>query len=368
MDTFFNRLACYDMVSDDENIYCYDNEKNVLYKIDKRTKECQILLELNKDLSNSYSSIQKNGNKIILIPWCAKDIVIYDLMAEKSKKIYLNESDIKYKFWDAFSYGENVFLLGYFYPAIIKINMVSLEMVYLTDWKKIIESRKSGRVDGFFIHGEVVNNDAWISCGVTNLMIKLDLKEMIFQYYEILLLEGGCGAFTYDGEAFWIGERGNRFENLIYWNPNKNKTESIKLLENSNRKWCPIHSIVSYQNTIIVFPFANSCIYEVEKKSRKVFKSSINTYCDCNIYNIEKWKILSLFREKNCITFVTGDFIWHEFDLNNRTHRSYKIEIEDMRLVINSFSIRLNRNKTVYEEKGFLDVFLKYISCKDDGM
>ncbi len=370
---FFSRLACYDMVEDAENIYYYANEKNVLYKLNKDTKENKILLKFAENLFYTYSSIQKVNEKLVLIPHCADDILIYDLKTDVVQKIAVKipqnninrNYDGKYKFWDSFVFHESVYMLGFLYPAIIKLNIYTMEVEYLTACCNFIDKRIEKDSDVYFVHGEVIENFAWISCASTNMMFRLNLESMEFKYYKIPLIDSGCGAFLYDGKCFWIGEWRKGFEKIVCWSPKEKIDKKFEIIKKKTNEWCPIRSMVDDGDRLHIFSFGNADVFQLDKSNGLIEKSEINPYCDCSIYNEEDWRIIALKQNETCLRFITGDYIWHEYNLKTKKYVNFEIKEDDIRILINIIDKKVSGDEILYENCGILPIYLEYVLNRD---
>lgn len=368
----YSRVACYDMTGDTENIYYYANEKNLLGKYNKKTNKNHILKEFDEDLTYTYASIQKMNERLILIPHHANDILVYDLETNEVVKIPVEipkgHKDIKfdeiYKFWDSFVYKDYVYIIGFFYPAIIKLNTLTLETEYLTECCDYIEKKKTKDVDVYFVHGEVIENAVWISCGSCNIMLRLDLESMIFEYYTIALIDTGCGAFLYDGKHFWIGEWGAHFEKIVQWNPVEKIEKEFGIFGKKTNGWCPIRSIVEDGDKLHIVSFGDVEVYQLDKNTGQVEKSEINHYCDCDIYNKDNWRIVALKQNGTSLRFITGDYIWHEYDLKTKCYCSYEVKVDNMRILLKVTEKKFSKNIVQYENYGTLPIYLKYVLNK----
>lgn len=373
VDDFFSRLAGLDMVENENYIYFYDNEKGLLCEIEKKTRKNRILAEFEKDLSNTYSCIDIIEQKLVLTPWGADTILVYDLENESIFEFFVNLPKVgfteKYrenqKFWDSVCFGNCIYLLGYSYPIIIKFDVITFQIEYLTEWYTQIINRCNKSVNTYLVHGEVVESNVWISCGCCNVMLKLNLLNNKFEYFEVPLIESGCGVFTFDGENFWIGEWEKNYQNLICWNPYNRKSKVIQTIKDTNEKWCPHRSIISYEDYLLVFPFVNNVITKIEKDSGVITESIINSYCGTKIYNKKGWKIVSVICSEENLKFVTGDYLWHEYNLKNYRHTSYEILNTDTVLLKKYVTKHMNQQNSIYEENGLLYIFLKYVLSLD---
>ena len=130
---FYRRIKSTDIVEENGTIWMSIMGMNGLVEVDISTWKIKVLCKFEKEnntLYNLYSSIVKVKNKIILIPCAAERIAIYELSTKsmvylKIRDVQNNRNEIydkNAKFWKYYVDGDDVYLLGHYYPAIIKIN------------------------------------------------------------------------------------------------------------------------------------------------------------------------------------------------------------------------------------------------------
>ena len=140
-------------------------------------------------------------------------VVFYDLADGvcEYRELVLVENDRKVKrtgachFYKSYAHGNSVYLFGYEYPAILKIDVDTRETVYLTDWVIEVEKRISrmsasmGYVSDFVI----VDNSLWALCECANAVLRLDLHKDKIEVMDISSdLDIQCG-ICFDGN-FWV--------------------------------------------------------------------------------------------------------------------------------------------------------------------
>lgn len=89
----------------------------------------------------AYCNIAISEDIVILIPCCANNIAFYD---KKEKKFFFKEfSEKNVKFDKFFGYkiwNNNLYLFGIRYPAILKMDLSTKEIAYLTEWTNKIKT------------------------------------------------------------------------------------------------------------------------------------------------------------------------------------------------------------------------------------
>lgn len=359
---FFSRLTCHHMAEDEQYIYYYADEASVLCRLDKETKENSILLELKETVTYAYSPIQKVGEKLVLMPLRANDIIVYDLEQGTFEEIPLEipgkyiEANFKneFKFWNSFVFAQSVCMLGFDMPIILKLDLLTMQIQYLTEiWDCIKSEQKIQNV--YFVDGMVLGKSAWISCACCNMMIELNLESMKIECHRLSLIEKGCGIFTYDGKDFWIGEWALGSTKLLRWNPKENVEKEYQIKETS--KATRIHNIIVIRECVYINFFDDEVIYRTNKTESIIEKVQPNVYCN-EICDRLGWKVSAMMQYENGIRYVTGDKLWHEYEFKTKKHVEYEIKMENTKFLEHILNRRV-RDDILYKE-GYGDL-LPYI-------
>ena len=266
---FYRRIKSTDICEENGKIWLSIMGMNGLVEIDLSTRKLKVLCKFEEEknsLFNLYSSLVKIDNKIVLIPSAAEKIAIYELNTKsvvyiKIKKVQDNRNEIydtNAKFWKYYVDGKNVYLLGYYYPAIIKINTDTYKITYLTDWVKKLEKYiKKGDKRGYIGAGFAkINSKIYfpLQCYPGLLVLELETNKVWIKNIKSSL--DGIGTMGGDDNNIWIEGKGNSFGVIAKMDINMEhieeigKVEKIKQTDYSIPFWEPI----SYGNKIFLFP------------------------------------------------------------------------------------------------------------------
>lgn len=84
-----------------------------------------------------YRNIEVYDNKLVLIPFNAREIAIYELLNGNITKIPLKEdADILQKFSASIIINDCIYMISCNYPAIVELNMITYEVTYYSKWTK----------------------------------------------------------------------------------------------------------------------------------------------------------------------------------------------------------------------------------------
>ena len=136
---------------------------NGLCSIDLKTNHIKYVSYIESEKPeelNLYSDIIKYDNKLVLTPCDAKEIAIYDLKSNTWEKISINKQNNqlgsieKFLFCKSVVVGDNAYFIPWRFPAILKLNLKTLNITYLTDWLQHIENEYNPEV--YFFREDVV--------------------------------------------------------------------------------------------------------------------------------------------------------------------------------------------------------------------
>jgi len=165
------RLVATDIKEIDNKLLFSQAIWNGLYIIDKQTKEILYNTVFEGEDFTSvmlYYSFQIIGTKAVFTPHSASCIAIFDIedkilsyvKIENAKKGYHEKYRDSGKFAQSFHYGSFVYMLGYSYPAILKLNIHTLEVTYISSWIDSVNNYiEEGDIWGYFSNGYVIQND-----------------------------------------------------------------------------------------------------------------------------------------------------------------------------------------------------------------
>ena len=283
-----------------------------------------------------YKALARAGRKIILPPCQAETIAIYDcekrMFCEVPLEPLCEGQKNLCKFWTSIAYQEQVYLIGHYYPAIVKMNIHTLETYYLTDWVVPIEKRRRLENSPYLGIGIVRESTAFFPCCCTNLILKMDLETDEITFCEIETQVKGFNGICYLEGKYWLTSRDTPA--IVIWDESENRAETVEV---EKRKTC--EGKVS---------FAPSLIYG--KKLYLLPYRAAHAYCidtssaDKKIQRLEKLDPLFLLRqgevfEGNMVTtpslvdgkilFVTQkDMLWHIYAPDTDTVMDFSAQMD----------------------------------------
>lgn len=184
---------------ENETIYLFGRHLNILFSYDLNSGKVKIFGKVPKYnfvFTKLIGRILKWNNKIILLPLAANELWIYDIENNEWQEIEIeNASSYELLFYQGFVYNDEVHLIGCYYPAIVRINMKTMELSYD---KRIYEEIDTfeDKNDSIYFRTEYIRDDKIITMGCCNI-------NRIMQYnldnYEYKLIETGDQGNDYEG-------------------------------------------------------------------------------------------------------------------------------------------------------------------------
>ncbi len=230
------KVIMEDCVLIENRIYFFSRDWNALYTTDldsNRITFLGIMPEENVLARRLCAGIIYNRNReeLILIPMTAKKIWIYDLKTAQWKGLerkYMTDGDFHKEIFRAAEYKNNLFLIGSNYPAIIRMNIDTYELDYLTEPYTFLKPLKNG-IEGYFRSDFCLKeNQLLLASCLNNYVLKIDLNTFDFEWHEVGEYGFCYSGIAWDGEYYWLSPRTGT--PIVKWD-GKDKTEYFPLPE-----------------------------------------------------------------------------------------------------------------------------------------
>lgn len=357
-----SRLGCFTLAEEKEKAWFLGLKTNTLYEHNKLNNSAKILKTFSDRSAEGnplYLTIEKVGNILVLGSGRSTNVAFYDLADDTCEYMELipveNDRKVQYtencNFIKSCTHENSVYLFGYEYPAILKIDMATRRAAYLNDWVTEIERRisKLSVSMGYISDYVVVGSFAWALCECVNAIIRLDLRTDEMEIIDICSdLDIQCG-ICFDGN-FWVTGN-NEYENkLLKYNHQFFLEKDIEICSAKNRnedyylplkeRYWPIYPVVDMGEKLLLFSVYPNHVYEFEKEAEQVsihpvFEKLIEIR-DERLYGL---KILVPRRKKDIIYFVTGnDFMWNEYDIAHDKLSRYEVMSEGDEEILREYS------------------------------
>lgn len=213
----------FDMMAIDdvgERAWFFDRKYNALFEIDLSTMEMQfidIVILKPMETINLFINILYASGKVILVPFCSEELVIYDVEGKQLRRYPLENKD-DYFFVSAIK-DEKVFMLGTYSYKIMELNLKDETIHYSNSLENVFGKLTGKESVGhmFFGNSGVLLGKYWyITHSITNNVIKIDLETYDIELFQIAKLGTGIRSICYHDDYFWLTDWNNL---VIYkWN------------------------------------------------------------------------------------------------------------------------------------------------------
>ncbi len=271
-------ISTKQICEDEGSIWFASNEGNLLCRWDKADgiiyKAC-FLPNINKDIKGAYQGICKWNDYVIVAPFRTKAVIsVYHVKKKTLQEIWLqdfkNVADNDAKFMMCFSHGKYVYLIGYEYPAIVRLNMESLEPEYITDWILHMDDGSQSPCKAYLAYGTVVGSVAILPLVEKPGILKLDLDTGETRIVAVPSTAKGFNSVNYAKGKIWLVDA---YESkLVIWDPDVNVALDIWIDGEDKKQAFPFWKAAVVQDQLLLIPFKAKYAYWVSMESGDIQK------------------------------------------------------------------------------------------------
>ena len=344
MDTLINRIYPY---------FTFDKINNPWF-INLKTGICGKLSKDFDDITNiSFLGIDEWGYSKAVDVHCVDDRLIFvsrwndarpfirivGINGEPEKRILLKSLFIRKKcksepfFSSSIIDGDYIYYIGCSYPAIVRLNVRSLEIDYITDWvDEVDQDIKDDNILGYSTAGVLEQDEKriYIPCSLTPGIIILDKENLKTEFRSLSISSYGLGYMCrYNETSFLLSECGPWCNSIYLWDIKTNEViREWKVAKNPN--YLSVSYILkSKNNDFYIFPWQNKGCTDLDiycLKNNIIVKTGIleNEYKSSGSLGIEI--VYAAWEDDETLLFVTGnDLLWHRY--NVITGKKYIFEV-----------------------------------------
>lgn len=265
------QFVCGVIVND--TLWVSAERHNGLYKVNLSTNKAELVCRFTEEDLLRYELYQKMihyGNKLILIPWRAKSIAIYD-MVNGDMEYITPDYDAIYglpKFSEAFVHENYVYMFPAVTPNIVRLDLDTKEISYLPECcKDLAQPNKKITI---FSGGEYSNEHIWIATTQTNCLVEFSPNDNTYKIHSIGENKAGFRdvAITDDGKKMYLINTDNE---VIEWNREQDKTKII--WRDSSNTFSKFHRIVWLKQCLWLIPRDGNGLKKIEVLEDGSFKA-----------------------------------------------------------------------------------------------
>lgn len=346
-----------------------------LYFLEKGKKEAELLTFFPDRLTKQkafYKALVKAEGKIFLSPSLADDIAVYDCETKEIQTIPLDggimESEELCKFWTSFVHGDFVYLIGHYYPAIVKLNIHTLELSYLTEWVEQIERKRKLQNGPYLGIGMQEGNIAVFPCCCTNGVLKLNLSTDETEFCELKTDIRGFNGICFSEGRYWLPSRDNY--DVAAWDIHKGETDTLTVLDNG-RNPGNFYPPLLLRKNLYLFSGTAAHAYSIDTENGTVKEIGIldETLTDRSKRPSQWRRIIAppVLIEGTICFATTKDRLWHVYDPDTKKliHFSVTVNEQGQREFIKKRSWEWFYREHCEKGESFIFVEEKLFDCKD---
>ncbi len=319
---------------------------NGLFKINDENQEADCIgcFPEEKNGFRLFHSIVQYKNMLIFTPFSAEGIAIYRFDTQKFSRLPLkiptqgHNKRVPYSKQSKFSfcavYKDNAFFFPCTYPAIIKMNLKTMELEYLynpiIELSKIVKHKQSY----YFRNGVVEGKTATFWCVAANTFVEFDMETYRFKCCFSLNRKERYVEFINDNTAFWLIPEG-KSRNILKISKDFLHIDSIEMPNEIILENLPFLYSVVLPESLYIFPGTAKSVMKIDKQNNHVEAVSM-----FNGEHMEKysglrtdWKFFFALKIENKI-FAFNNFahqlITYDFETGNIKNQSIKAKNPDI--------------------------------------
>lgn len=369
----------------------YFIEKKEMYFISRRKGYAHILFKLNLEngivekvtefpgirdhVETCYYGIKKIQNKIVLIPYNAEDIYIYDIDKQQAIKIVLLFSqDGGMRFNEAIEYKNKLFLIPGSYPAIVSIDMQSQEVCEFKEPIKpfVLNSKDVSLFSWAYLKKEQY---LYLASSVDSKILIFNMENNKFVVKRIGNYPYGYGHMVYDGEYFWLSAYKANY--IVRWDEASEDTEEYTYPMEQGKSVDEIWSLLlDRKDEIVICPgFSTNMIFFNKKTGEcRYHKPLVDVFNKMDIGIVKEWEGFTsaeFINERTAVMLIGKNSSVNIWDVYTDQWKSYlcRLPKEEMLKIekrqIEKYWMRRSTPYSLSEDTVSISQFADYIASGD---
>lgn len=325
-----------------------------------------------------YLGIKKIQDKIILAPHYTEDVYVYDFKREQAVKIVLSEAKDRTMLFDAVvEYNGKAYLKPKCYPAIVSIDMKTLEVCEFTEcMKPFLKNERDARLFtwGYFKKGKHLY---MASCNDSRMLV-FNMEDGGFEIKKIGEYSFGYSYMIYDGEYFWLAVSGSN--HIVRWEEKSGEVKEYKYPVNLEQ---PLEGIscrlLDNRDELIAFYCFSSDMVFINKKTGECRQSReirelLSTMKKEEVVEIGGFTFVDSLDKENLIMFNRRNCSLYVWNILNNTWKTFPCRLplndilEKEKTWIEKYCILKLTPYCMRESEVTILQFVDYILSNDIGM
>ena len=166
-----------------------------------------------------FSTVVPYRDKLYCIPTMAERLMIYDKNSGQWDSVILSDkymADNKLLFGDVYVMGEYIWMLPLGYSAVVRMNLLTLEILYISGWNKEMLSYVKKPMFQYYSGMAVFNESLYFVANQSQHIVEINMQTLKSRVYEIAGMDRGFISIAFDGGDLWLTGNGG---SLLRWHP-----------------------------------------------------------------------------------------------------------------------------------------------------
>ena len=213
--SFFNISS---LIIDEDYFWFVANNLNGLFQIERASGNLNLVGVIPNEgmfQRQLYFKGLKYNEYLVFAPALAKEIAIYDTKRREFVKLAFEAPRIRSERWSSKRhqffginvYKNFVFIIGCYYPGIIRIDMEDFTLLYLDQWVESLERLSLSKTMYFRQASIVEGTKLYIPCSMANAILVYDLETLEFELEMLEQCRVGISDFYVKDDTFWFTPR-----------------------------------------------------------------------------------------------------------------------------------------------------------------
>lgn len=264
----------FDVCRIGDEIWFVTHSLQLLCRLNLKNQKIEVEAEVPEVLQTEdlrYVTIVNYENKIILVPYRADALCIYDMIGKCFTKHYFKEEFVNYCFGRAVLYQHYLFLTPRDYPAIVRYDILTGGFEYYTqcieDALELIEEEKQGSPFVWAVshYGE----ELYIGSMWSNVVLKFSMETGQYSVSKVGKETNTYMGMAADEEYCWLILYDS--PNVVRWNRITGETEEFgQFPKEFEAGSIPFKNILDFGNELYMVPCHANHICKLDKKTGKI--------------------------------------------------------------------------------------------------
>lgn len=255
---------------------------------------------------SQYLSIDKYEDDIILTPYLAEDIYVYNRRNKRARKYVLNTICEGGKFDRTIRYKNSLFLKPQCYPAIVKIDLETFNITEYGDCIRPFLAENNDRKPYFVGDIAIKGSSLYMAAFREDQILIFNMENGQYEIKSVGDYEFGFWSVSFDGKNFWLAADGKNY--IVKWDEESGESWRYEYPVDTARDYTLNACMVNMDDHLLIYQRNHQTIFKMDKTTGQIEKVAIHRSKDgCRDNQKSGYVIARLFHEKEVISLNDSD-------------------------------------------------------------